>query len=156
MERDAGLNRAAPLSDAPDVGVPLPSPLHAFAELPRGRTLPDERWAGRHHGMVVLLWAHVVALPLVALAYGMGVLHALGEGGAVAAFALAASLGIGDRRTRTIVVSLGLLTSSAVLVHVTGGLIEAHFHFFVVVTILLLYEDWLPFLLAIAFVGLHH
>jgi PAS domain S-box-containing protein len=150
------LNRAAQSTDADDVGLGLPSPLRVLGELPRGRTLPDERWAGRHHGMVVLLWAHVVALPIVALLYGMGVVHALSEGGVVAAFAVAASLAIGDRRIRTVVVSLGLLTSSAVLVHVTGGLIEAHFHFFVVVTILSLYEDWLPFLLAIAFVALHH
>jgi hypothetical protein len=124
--------------------------------LPHGRTLPYERWAGRHRGMIVLLWAHVVALPIVALAHGLDVAHALAEGGVVAAFALTASLGVGDRRLRTVTVSLGLLTASAVLVHITGGPIEAHFHFFVVVTILSLYEDWLPFLLAIAFVALHH
>jgi PAS domain S-box-containing protein len=151
------LNRPAAGTDAGDVGIRLPAPLRrALAALPHGRTLPDERWAGRHRGMVVLLWAHVVALPLVALAYGIDVVHSLAEGGVVAAFAIVASLSIGDRRVRTAVVSLGLLTSSAVLVHITGGLIEAHFHFFVVVTILSLYEDWLPFLLAIAYVALHH
>ena len=34
--------------------------------------------------------------------------------------------------------------------------IEAHFHFFVVIGMLTLYQDWLPFLLAIAYVVLHH
>ena len=34
--------------------------------------------------------------------------------------------------------------------HVWGGVIEAHFHFFVILILLTLYEDWLPFLLAAA------
>jgi PAS domain S-box-containing protein len=136
------------------VGIRLAPGL--LRELPHGRTLPEDRWRPRHRAMLALLWAQAAALPLVALAYGIAVPHALAEGAVVAAFALVASLGVGDRRMLTATVSLGLLTSSAVLVHITGGLIEAHFHFFVVVTILSLYEDWLPFLLAIAFVALHH
>jgi diguanylate cyclase (GGDEF)-like protein/PAS domain S-box-containing protein len=51
---------------------------------------------------------------------------------------------------------VGLLTSSAVLVHLSGGAIEAHFHFFVMVSILTLYEDWIPFLLAFAYVLFQH
>jgi light-regulated signal transduction histidine kinase (bacteriophytochrome) len=43
-----------------------------------------------------------------------------------------------------------------VLIHLSGGVIELHFHFFVVVVALTLYEDWLPFLLAAAYVALHH
>ena len=42
------------------------------------------------------------------------------------------------------------------MVDLSGGAIEMHFHFFVVVGILTLYQDWLPFLLAIGFVTLHH
>ena len=53
-------------------------------------------------------------------------------------------------------VSLGLLTSSAVLVHIWDGATEAHFHFFVMVTVLAWYEEWVPYLLAIVFVLLHH
>jgi hypothetical protein len=34
--------------------------------------------------------------------------------------------------------------------------IEAHFHFFAMVGIITLYQDWIPFGLAIAFVALHH
>jgi signal transduction histidine kinase len=45
---------------------------------------------------------------------------------------------------------------SAVLVHLSGGYIEAHFHFFLVVILIGLYEDWLPFGLALAYVVLHH
>jgi predicted signal transduction protein with EAL and GGDEF domain len=41
-------------------------------------------------------------------------------------------------------------------VHLSGGLIEAHFAFFVAVVLLTLYEDWAVFGLAVAFVLLHH
>jgi diguanylate cyclase (GGDEF)-like protein len=54
------------------------------------------------------------------------------------------------------VTALGLVTCSAVLVSLSGGVTEMHFHFFVIVGILTLYQDWLPFLLAIGFVVLHH
>jgi diguanylate cyclase (GGDEF)-like protein len=52
--------------------------------------------------------------------------------------------------------TLGLVTTSAILVHLSGGLTEMHFHFFVVIGIITLYQDWLPFLLALGFVVVHH
>lgn len=42
------------------------------------------------------------------------------------------------------------------LVHLSGGSIEMHFHFFVMVPLIALYQDWVPFLVAIAYVALHH
>ena len=124
--------------------------------LPHGKTLPDEQWRARHRALVWLLWAHVVALPVVALLYGMSLPHALLEGAVVAVFGVVAELGLGGRRARALVVVFGLLTCSAVLVHITGGLIEAHFHFFVMVAALSLYEDWVPFLVAVAYVLFEH
>ena len=107
--------------------------------------------------MVILLCAHVPALTLLALAYGNSLGHSLLEGAAVMVFALpAALLRSGSRRPREVLVTLGLLTCSAALVHVMNGAIEAHFHFFVMVAVLGLYEDWVPFLLAIGYVLLHH
>src|SRR5438477_7193124 len=50
---------------------------------------------------------------------------------------------------RPTVDTLGLVTASALLVHLAGGVMELHFHFFVMVALITLYEDWLPFLLAI-------
>ena len=52
--------------------------------------------------------------------------------------------------------ALGLVVASAVLVHLSGGMIEMHFHFFVMVCLLILYQDWLPFLLSVGFVVVHH
>jgi mannitol-specific phosphotransferase system IIBC component len=54
------------------------------------------------------------------------------------------------------VAAFGLIASSAVLVHLSGGYIEFHFHFFVMVGLLALYQKWAPFLVAIGFVLLHH
>src|SRR3954464_7987528 len=124
--------------------------------LPHGKTLPEEQWRARHRALVWLLWAHVVALPVVALLYGTSLAHSLLEGAVVAVFGVLAELGLGGRRARALVVVFGLLTCSAVLVHITGGLIEAHFHFFVMVAALSLYEDWVPFLAAVAYVFFEH
>jgi PAS domain S-box-containing protein len=126
------------------------------AVLPHGRTLPDELWRTRHRWLVRLLWAHAIGLPIVALLYGRGWPAALIDGAIVAAFGVAAALRPGGNRTQSVVVALGLLTCSAVLVVITRGLIEAHFHFFVMVAALSLYEDWVPFLTAVAYVFLEH
>ena len=40
--------------------------------------------------------------------------------------------------------------------HLSGGYVEMHFHFFVVVAIMTLYQDWVPFSVAIGYVVLHH
>ena len=125
------------------------------AALPHGQTLPAEQFAVRHRAMVRVLWAHALLLPLLALGYGNSVVHALVEGAIIAVWPLLASR-MDGRRAQAIVTALGLLTCSAVLVHITNGLIEAHFHFFVVVTALSLYEDWTVYGLAIAYVLLHH
>jgi diguanylate cyclase (GGDEF)-like protein/PAS domain S-box-containing protein len=48
------------------------------------------------------------------------------------------------------------MTCSAILVHLAGGLIEMHFHYFVMVAVVTLYQDWKPFLIAIGYVVLQH
>src|SRR3954451_25026424 len=74
----------------------------------------------------------------------------------IATFGAAACVTTRSRRFRACMVALGLLSSSAVLVHLSGGSTEAHFHFFVMVTALATYEGRGPYLLANAFVLLHH
>jgi signal transduction histidine kinase len=124
--------------------------------LPHGQTLPADELRRRHRALLVLVWIHALAVPLWGLYRGFGLGHSLLEGGAVAVWAVAATL-VGARRPGgPVLVSLGLLTASAVVVHLSGGLIEAHFHFFVVIVLLTLYEDWTVFLLATGFVVLHH
>jgi len=40
-----------------------------------------------------------------------------------------------------------------VIVHLSGGVVEAHFHFFVMIGVITLYQYWLPFGLALAYGG---
>ena len=42
------------------------------------------------------------------------------------------------------------------VVHISGDAPEAHFDFFIVVIFLSLYEDWLPFVMALLYVVVHH
>jgi anti-sigma regulatory factor (Ser/Thr protein kinase) len=123
--------------------------------LPRGQTLPDEVFARRHRWMWRLLVAHAIGLPLFGLAQGYSLGHSLLDGLPIAVIAFAVTRSE-NRRVCTSLMAMGLLTSSAVLVHLWHGAIEAHFHFFVMIPLLALYEDWIPFLLAVAYVAIHH
>lgn len=60
------------------------------------------------------------------------------------------------RRMKGILVSAGLVWCSAIAVHFSGGVIEAHFHFFVVLGFIALYQDWAAFGWAIVFTALSH
>ena len=126
------------------------------AVLPEGGALPNEIWQRRHRGIVVLLCVHVVAIPIYGFVRDAGLAHAIMEGSVVAAAALIASRSELNRKLRSAAATFGLFSSSAILVHLSGGLIEMHFHFFVMVAVVTLYQDWLPFLLGIGYVLLHH
>jgi diguanylate cyclase (GGDEF)-like protein/PAS domain S-box-containing protein len=123
--------------------------------LPKGQTLPYESWEQRHRWMLVVLWLHVPALFVFSLFMGYPVLHSLLDSAPPAVAALAAQYAHG-RKLRSAIAATGLLTCSALTVHISGGYIEAHFHFFVMIVVLTLYEDWIPFLLATFYVVLHH
>jgi diguanylate cyclase (GGDEF)-like protein len=103
-----------------------------------------------------LLRAHVVGIFCFALILHYPLPQAMLDASIVAVFAVLSATDIRRRRFVSSMNALGLVTSSAVLVALSHGSIEMHFHFFVMVGILTLYQDWLPFLLAIAFVVLHH
>jgi PAS domain S-box-containing protein len=127
--------------------------------LPDGNSLPDNLWRRRHRFILSLLWLHVPAVFLFGVIKGVGIPHALFEANVVAipaATALLAGRMTHNRHVLGTIVAFGLLISSATIVHLSGGAIEAHFHFFVMMSVLLLYEDWLPYAAAFAFVLIHH
>ncbi len=124
--------------------------------LPRGGTLPERLWARRHRAIVILLWAHVPGIAIFAVIRGNSIAHGLVESSAVAFFAVLAGRSGSSRGFRSTMAALGLLTASATIVHLSGGVIEAHFHFFVMLGVLSMYQDWLPFLVSVGFVVLHH
>jgi diguanylate cyclase (GGDEF)-like protein len=124
--------------------------------LPKGQTLPPAVWERRHAWMLRLVWAHAMTLFAWGLLAGHPLWHAGLDAAPVAICAVIAGRRRVSRRNRAVAVCVGLLTSSALVVHLMNGAIEGHFHFFVMVSVLALYEDWFPYLLAFAFVFGHH
>jgi signal transduction histidine kinase len=124
--------------------------------LPRGQTLDDRAFAERHRTLSILLALHVPALFVFGVAMGQQVLHALGEVALAALMVGLAQAPQVPRRVKGILVSAGLVWCSAVLVHFSGGLIEAHFHFFIILGFIALYQDWAAFGWAIVFTALSH
>ena len=124
--------------------------------LPRGNAITPESWARRHRAIVALAWLHVPALYVLGVQLGYGLIHPLAEVMVVATFSAGASSARISRDLRASLATLALVGSSGILVHLTGGLVEMHFHFFVMVAVVALYQSWFPFLVAIGFVLLHH
>jgi diguanylate cyclase (GGDEF)-like protein len=125
--------------------------------LPRGGSLPIEEWRRRHAGIMLLLWLNVLVVPIAGVIGGRASLvHNIDSGIAIGVLAALAAAPRLSRKLRMASASLGLLSSAAVLIHSSGGLIEMHFYFFVLIIVLTLYEDWMPFVLALVFVLLHH
>jgi diguanylate cyclase (GGDEF)-like protein len=124
--------------------------------LPEGRRLPDEVWAQRHKGLTWALWAHIPAL------FGFGLIRGYSAGSAalaVCVLAIPATIAMIptlSRNVRSSSTSIGLVIGASIMVHLAGGSIEAHFQFFVVLAFLTLYQAWLPFLLAMAYVVVEH
>ena len=119
------------------------------------RVLTEQEAAWRHRFVCVLVALHVPVLLVVGVLTDHSLRHSLLEPVPVVALLLLAS-GPFSRRARHLASSLSLLTCSAVLVHLFHGQTELHFHFFVAVAVISLYEDWAVFGAAIGFVALEH
>jgi diguanylate cyclase (GGDEF)-like protein len=125
--------------------------------LPQGGSLPIEEWRRRHAGIMMLLWLNVLVVPVASVVGGRsGLVHNLAGGVALGVLAALGAAPRLSRELRMACASLGLLSAAALFVHASNGLIEMHFYFFVVIIVLTLYEDWMPFVLALVFVLLHH
>jgi len=123
--------------------------------LPRGGSLSEGSWRTRHRGIVVFAALHVPALLVVALWQRQGPTTYVGAAG-VALLTLAAWRLPVRRTAQASLVTAALLLSTALFIHVFDGLIELHFHFFVVIAVVAVYQLWTPYLLALAFVLAHH
>src|SRR4051794_15400813 len=123
---------------------------------PEGSMLPEHLWRRRHRVIVASLCAHVPGLFLFGVVRGYAPEHVLLDVFPLLALAALAATTRWSPRWRMVAASTGLVTCSAMLVHLWGGVIEAHFHFFAVIGLLTRYQDWVPFLLAVGYVVLHH
>src|SRR5437867_1977181 len=101
--------------------------------LPKGTGLPEAVWRKRHRLFLVFLWLHALFMPLVASLFGHSPTESVAAGLILAPFPLLAGLTALGYRTRAAIVSLGYATASGLLVHLSGGYVEMHFHYFVMV-----------------------
>ncbi|MDL0126153.1 chemotaxis signal transducer protein Htr8, partial [Halobacterium salinarum] len=135
---------------------------------PTGESIPAAAWRRRHRNVRVFVLAHIPLLLALGLYEGTesavtgatipptpGILIAV-ELGIVGALVGLASIPSVSRRGRTALASTAVLASSVVLVQFSGGFIEAHFHFFVGMAVIAVYEDWLPFALGLVYVVFTH
>jgi signal transduction histidine kinase len=126
-----------------------------LAYLPRGNTLSDRAWRKRHLFLQALLLLHLPSLFLFGIFMGRSAWDTL-----VVLAVPAACLGLGrlirHRRVASVLITAGLTYCSAVLVSFSGGSIEAHFHFFIMIGFIALYQDWVPFLWNVMFTVLSH
>ena len=129
---------------------------HFRLALPRGQSLPKNVWRRRHNGILWMLWAHVVALFAFGLIQNVQPLHVGAEVAIIALCAWAARRDELGTRLQSCIATSGVMISSAVFTHLSGGYIEVHFHFFVMLGVIGLYQDWLPFGLSLAWVLMHH
>ncbi|GAA0924230.1 sensor histidine kinase [Pseudonocardia zijingensis] len=124
--------------------------------IPHGYGLGEADWQRRHRLLLAVLALHVPGLA----AFGVG-LGRPPDAVLLAVVVPAACLLVGallrrHRRVASVAVTGGLVYSSAALVGLTGGTIEAHFHFFVIIGFIALYQDWVPFLFNVLFTVVSH
>jgi two-component system, sensor histidine kinase and response regulator len=127
-----------------------------FAMLPQGGSLDLPAWDRVHRGVLLLLGVHAAGLPWFGLWMGHSLVHSAVAGMVLFAFCGGALATFLSRRIRSVLVTLGLMTASALLVHLSGGYVEAHFHFFVMLAVVAPYRDWVPFAMALLFIVIDH
>jgi signal transduction histidine kinase/DNA-binding response OmpR family regulator len=95
-------------------------------------------WAGEESRVHVHVWAAVVL------------------GGAIASLPIALALVRPGRTSTRHVVAIGQMLMGALLIHLTGGRIETHFHVFGSLALLAFYRDWRVLVTASAVVASDH
>jgi signal transduction histidine kinase len=131
-----------------------PARARGLSWVPRGASLSRTDWHWRHSAVCLVLAAHVPVLLVWALvqAGAGGLWPVLLPAGALVV-ACVPTLG---RRLRSMAAVLGLMATSALVISLSDGAVEAHFHYFVTITVIALYQDWVLYLLAIGVVLLQH
>ncbi len=127
----------------------------ATSRLPRTVPLGEDAFRARHRVISVVLAGHLPALAAIGVVRDVGGALLWGQLAAMALLLLAGQL-LSGQAARAAAVSLGLMVGADVLVHVGGGLTDLHIWFYVLLAVVALYQNWTPFLLAVAFVAVHH
>ena len=133
--------------------------LSTFARLIPQVEMSDEAFTARHRILRIILWLHLPLVIAIAVWTGEATgAHAFAFGLVVIAILACGVLAdvVPPRRPRAIVVAVGYMFAADALVHAGGGLTDLHFHFFVVLALVGLYQDWVPFAISVVLVAVHH
>lgn len=123
--------------------------------LPRGTELDDAVWRKRHTFLLVILALHLPVILGFGLWLGHSLLTTLYVMAPVAVCVLAGAQ-VRQRRVASFLVTFGLVYTAGAFVVLSRGSIEAHFHFFVIIGLIALYQDWVPFMWNIVFTVFSH
>jgi diguanylate cyclase (GGDEF)-like protein len=124
--------------------------------LPEGRALPESIWLRRHRLIVRFALIQAVGVGVYGVFRHFALILCAFDVVLVATPALLARVSFASRRLRTISATVSLMFASATIVDLAGGVTEAHFHFFVMVGVVALYQDWTAFGVCILITVLHH
>jgi methyl-accepting chemotaxis protein len=135
--------------------------------IPDGTRIGDDSFDSRHRTVLVATAALLPFVFLVSRLTGFESVtgaelpaipwtHSIAGVGIVLLLLGTATVPSLSRRVRTSLASFGFMTTAAVLAYFSGGFIEAHFLYFVGVGVVALYEDWVPFGVAIGYVAGQH
>ncbi|MFC5950900.1 sensor histidine kinase, partial [Pseudonocardia lutea] len=124
--------------------------------LPRGNTLDEASFRRRHLLLQWILAAHIPVLFLFGWLLDNPLPLVLGLGIGPIVVLLVVGHFLTQRRAASSCISAGLVWCSITLVAVTHGTIESHFHFFIIIGFIALYQDWVPFLWNVLLTGVSH
>ncbi|SFE96912.1 methyl-accepting chemotaxis protein [Blastococcus tunisiensis] len=133
-----------------------PRPTGFWATIPRGVQLDEASFRSRHRIIAGVLAVHPPVL--LGIGYWQHHTHGVGLWLELAGIVALTVLGyvLRSQVLRASAVGVGLMLSAGTLVHVSGGLTDMHIWFYALLALVALYQSWAPFLLAVAFVAVHH
>jgi|GEM_PF-853612 len=135
--------------------MPRPEPTAQRFRLPRGATLTRASFEARHRIVSGFVWANVVVLLPVGLLSGEPWTHVVLALLVVAALNLAGRV-VSGPGLRADLTSIALMLCSYAAIHFSGGRIDAHFHLFVALVFVSLYQRWSALLWSVLAVVVHH
>ncbi|MGH3798413.1 MAG: hypothetical protein ACRDSP_26495, partial [Pseudonocardiaceae bacterium] len=123
--------------------------------LPRGSALSEAVWHKRHKFLLIILSLHIPVIFVFGLVLHhtpLTILYVM----ITPAVCVLLGAQIQRRRWASFFVTVGLVYTAAAFVLLSHGAIEAHFHFFVIIGLIALYQDWVPFMWNIVFTFICH
>ena len=136
---------------------PSTSRISAFwAGVPRGVRLDDAAFGARHRVIAGVLAVHPPLVAGIALWRGEFANTMLWLYLVAMVVALLLGLTLRSQVGRAAAVGFGLMAAASGLLHAGGGMTDLHIWFYALLALVALYQQWTPFLLAVAFVAVHH